>query len=112
MKSIMFLNDWMDNARKCKWLYDQGPFANTVLQRAHKSKHKRYSDFCCRYTRSSHYKNMCYSEKMNALGYPVNKRAFSDICLIPEANRWNMHDSGQMYEKDDEFYHAHDIKNC
>lgn len=107
-----FIKLWISQYKTCRWLRNQGPFTNVILEKAFNSRGKVYRNQCCTRKMSHHRKNICYKDALNSLGYKLNDRKIGSICLIPDSNRWNMHDSGQNYKRGDAFYHTHGIGKC
>lgn len=112
--SVNILMDWIENLNYCKipWSGDQAYLQITILKDALRSKNQNYNDECCFMNTSGHELNLCYRDKMNGLGFPVNERKFGKILAIDHKTRFNMHDSGDHYKNGDIFYHGHNEKEC
>jgi hypothetical protein len=113
--SVNILMDWIENQNNCKipWSGDQAYLQITILKYAFRSKNQDYNNKCCfMNTTDAHEANLCYRNKMDGLGFPVNERKFGKIMAIDHKTRFNMHDSGDHYKNGDIFYHGHDERQC
>ena len=108
------LKNWIGNQklRTCPCSGDQMYLQITMLQYAYRFRNTKYDDECCFFDGNTHDANLCYKRHMNNLNFPVNFRKFEKILMIDNKTRFNMHDSGDYYQKGDVFYHCHKEKMC
>lgn len=95
------------------WVGDQGPLQSALLKLAAQTRTQRrllYNNSCDMETNSSSARNVCWNHVMTQLNLPFNNRSFGKYCLLSAGHRWNMHDSGDVFQLGDTFYHGKDRK--
>jgi len=93
------------------WVGDQGPLQSALLKLATQAQTQGrllYNNSCDMEAKLSGARNLCWNDVMTQLNLPSNNRSFGKYCLLSTDYRWNMHDSGEMFQYGDTFYHGKD----